>query len=73
MANQTEILTAELNAINFWDRMYVDNPEPDQIDKDACVARLFRRSQVIVELERIARSNGETRFRKPEKLIPPQK
>ena len=54
MANRAEILEAELNAIILWDRMYMQNPAPDSIEEDACVARIFRRLQVVMELIRLA-------------------
>ena len=57
MATQAEVLKAELDAINLWDRLYVEVPAPDAIDKDACFARIFRRVQVIAELQAIARRN----------------
>jgi len=50
MANRAEILEAELNAIILWDRMYMQNPAPDSIERDACIARIFRRVQVVMEL-----------------------
>jgi len=50
MANRVEILEAELNAIILWDRMYMQNPAPDSIERDACIARIFRRVQVVMEL-----------------------
>jgi hypothetical protein len=31
-------------------RMFVDNVDPDRIDKDACTMRIFRRLQIVVEL-----------------------
>lgn len=54
MANRVEILEAELSAIILWDRMYIQNPAPDSIEKDACIARIFRRLQVVMELSRLA-------------------
>jgi hypothetical protein len=39
MENKIELLQAELDAINLWDRLYVEIPQPDVIDKDACAAR----------------------------------
>jgi hypothetical protein len=50
MANNLERLEAELEALALWDRLYLEIPTPDTIDKDACMARIFRRVQVIVEL-----------------------
>jgi hypothetical protein len=54
MANRVEILEAELNAIILWDRLYMQNPAPDSIERDACIARIFRRVQVVMELSRRA-------------------
>jgi hypothetical protein len=48
---------AELEAHILWDRMYADKPAPDQIDKDACIARMFRRVQLMVELQKAASWN----------------
>jgi hypothetical protein len=42
MASRTEVLEAELEAVNLWDRIYVDNPSPDSVEKDACIARILR-------------------------------
>jgi hypothetical protein len=44
--NKMKILTAELKAINLWDRMFMDQTDPDAIDYDACTARMFRRVQM---------------------------
>jgi hypothetical protein len=38
-------LRAELDAINLWDRLLAQNPEPSQIEKGAGRARWFRRPQ----------------------------
>jgi hypothetical protein len=57
MANKMKILTAELNAINHWDRVYSILPHPDQIDKDACIARFFRRIQVVAKIHEFASMN----------------
>jgi hypothetical protein len=40
-------LEAELDAMNLWDRLLAQNPEPSQIEKDAGRARWFRRFQVV--------------------------
>ena len=53
-----EALTAELEAIALWDRLFADNPRPDVIDKDACATRLFRRLQIVMELENLDREPG---------------
>ena len=53
-----EALTAELEAIALWDRLFADNPKPDVIDKDACATRLFRRLQIVIELEHLDREPG---------------
>ena len=59
MAHKLELLEAELQAIILWDRLYTDNPSPDLIEKDACIARTFRRVQVVAELKRLAlRTSG---------------
>jgi hypothetical protein len=57
MANQVEILKAELEAINLWDQLYVENPAPDAIERAACFARVFRRVQVVAELQQLANWN----------------
>ena len=57
MAIKVKTLEAELDAIILWDRLYVDNPCPDLIEKDACIARTFRRVQVVAELNRLALRN----------------
>lgn len=54
MANRAEILEAELNAIILWDWIYMQNPAPDSIERDACIARIFRRVQIVTELSRPA-------------------
>jgi hypothetical protein len=54
MSSRTEVLSAELDAIILWDRVYIDNAAPDSIEKDACIARIFRRVQVVFELNRLA-------------------
>jgi hypothetical protein len=53
MSSRMEVLSAELDAIILWDRMYMDNAAPDLIEKDACIARIFRRVQVVAELSRL--------------------
>jgi len=58
MDNQAK-LQAELEAISLWDRMFVDNPNPDTIDTDACMARMFRRLQIVVEMDRLASRPSE--------------
>ena len=58
MAGKVEILKAELEAINLWDRLYAEDPEPSAILKDACVARFFRRAQIAVELMHLAESTN---------------
>lgn len=50
MTNKVKLLRAELEALIFWDRLYMENPAPDQIDKDARMARIFRKVQLIAEL-----------------------
>jgi hypothetical protein len=57
MAIRVKTLEAELDAIILWDRLYVDNPCPDLIEEDACIARTFRRVQVVAELNRLALRN----------------
>jgi hypothetical protein len=57
MDTQIEVLRAELNAINYWDTEFVENPEPSNIDRDACIARFFRRVQVLAELLALAKRN----------------
>jgi hypothetical protein len=52
MTDQRQLLTAELKAIDFWDGMLVNNPRPDAIEKDAGLARFFRRLEIIVELKK---------------------
>jgi len=48
--NRTELLAAELKAINLWDEMLADDPNPPQIDKDAAKVRFFRRLEIVNEL-----------------------
>jgi hypothetical protein len=48
MENEVAKLKSELAAIAVWDRLFADLECPDQIDKNALVARLYRR-QVIAE------------------------
>jgi hypothetical protein len=50
-------LRTELDAINLWDRLYVELPEPSKIDRDACAARLLRRCQIAVELQKLIAIN----------------
>ena len=57
MAAQADVLKAELDAINLWDRLYVEIHAPDAIEKVACFARIFRRVQVVAELHELARRN----------------
>jgi hypothetical protein len=45
MSSRMEVLSAELDAITLWDRMSIDNAAPDVIQKDAYIARIFRRVQ----------------------------
>jgi hypothetical protein len=53
MNSKGEILTAELKAIDLWDRMLTDTQPPSQMEKDASLYRMFRRVQIAVELHRI--------------------
>jgi hypothetical protein len=39
MMDRAELLKAELVAIDFWDRLYLETPEPSQIETDAARAR----------------------------------
>jgi hypothetical protein len=55
MTDQRQLLTAELKAIDLWDGMLMENPRPDAIEKDASLARFFRRLEVVVELKKLAR------------------
>jgi hypothetical protein len=57
MSGKIESLKAEMEAINLWDRIVADNPDPSDVEKDACVARLFRRVQIAVELQQLASRN----------------
>ncbi len=50
-------LRAELEAINLWDRLFVEMVEPSTIDTDACAARLLRRCQIAVELQKLIAIN----------------
>jgi hypothetical protein len=54
MADRVTIFEAELEALILWDRLYCENPAPDQIEKDACKTRMFRRVQLIAELHKAA-------------------
>ena len=57
MASKVKILKAELEAINLWDRLYLEDPEPSATEKDACLTRFFRRVQIAVELMRLVANN----------------
>ena len=57
MANKVKLLKAGLEAINLWDRLYAEEPEPSAMERDACVTRFFRRAQIAVELMNLAASN----------------
>jgi hypothetical protein len=57
MPNKIEKLKAELQALILWDRLYMENPTPDRIDKDACFARLFQRVQVFGDLHDLTSRN----------------
>jgi hypothetical protein len=50
-------LKPELDAINLWDLLYVEMAEPSKIDRDACAARLLRRCQIAVELQKLIAIN----------------
>ena len=50
MENKVATLKAELAAIELWDRLFIETPEPNQIDKDAAKARFFRSVQIVHEL-----------------------
>jgi hypothetical protein len=54
MTNKIKIPKAELAAHVLWDRLYVENPDSGQIDKDACIARIFRRVQLMAEFQKAA-------------------
>jgi hypothetical protein len=43
--------------MTLWDRLFADNPKPDEIDHKACTARLFRAAQIKAEIEGLARMN----------------
>jgi hypothetical protein len=53
MSDKIGSLKAEMEAINLWDHLFANSPNPSDMEKDACVARLFRRVQVAVELQQI--------------------
>ena len=57
MTSAIQALKAEQEAMNLWDCLYVENPHPDGIDKDACLARIFRRVQLIAELHKLVSRN----------------
>jgi hypothetical protein len=57
MASKVKVLKTELEAINLWDRLYWEDPEPSEMEKHACLTRVFRRAQIAVELMRLAGSN----------------
>jgi hypothetical protein len=57
MATKIDVLTAELKAINLWDRIFMDQVDPDTIDNDACTARMFRRAQLVAELHELSSRN----------------
>jgi hypothetical protein len=53
-----EALEAELQAIDLWDRLFVESQQPAKIEKDATNARFFRRLQIILRMEGLAGSQG---------------
>jgi hypothetical protein len=55
--SQITLLRAELDAINYWDDQFVENPEPSVIDQQACITRFFRRVQVLSQLQALAKRN----------------
>jgi hypothetical protein len=57
MAKRAQLLRAELEAINLWDRLYAEMAEPSKIDNDACATRLLRRCQIAVELQKLTAIN----------------
>lgn len=57
MTKKVEKLKAELEALILWDRLFMEDPAPQRIDKDARFARIFRRVQVVAELHELASRN----------------
>ena len=57
MENDFANLRSELAAITLWNRLFADLERPDEIDKDARVAR-FCREQVIVQRLRELSANS---------------
>jgi hypothetical protein len=57
VANKVDVLRAELEAINLWDQLYAEDPEPSLIDKLACIARFFRRARIAVKLMHLISKN----------------
>ena len=56
MKTEMEVLEAELQAIDLWDRLFVESEEPAEIEKDASNVRSFRRVQIILRMEGLAGS-----------------
>jgi hypothetical protein len=68
MDTQIELLRAELDAIIYWDSLYLEDPAPSVIDKDGFTARFFRRVQVLAELLALAKGNDRPLTRFPKTL-----
>lgn len=48
-------LFAELKAIQLWDLLYLGSSRPDEIDKAAWLARRERETEILNELQTLAR------------------
>ena len=57
MENEFANLKSELAAITLWNRFFADLEHPDEIDKDACVARFFRRQLIVQRLRELSANN----------------
>lgn len=60
MENEVAKLKSELAAIAVWDRLFADLESPDQIDKDALVARIYRRQAIAERLMELSWGNHAT-------------
>jgi hypothetical protein len=57
MENEFANLKSELAAITLWNRFFADLEHPDEIDKDACVARFVRRQLIVQRLRELSANN----------------
>jgi hypothetical protein len=57
MENEFANLKSELVAITIWDRHFAELEHPDEIDKDAWVARFGRRQMIVQRLRELSANN----------------